>query len=48
MSITFKIVSHDRQLFPGDVRQDVVPEFDEFQEMMINGGRPIEQPIKGG
>ena len=41
---TFKIVSHDRQ--PPQVmygKMSVPPmSFDEFQEMMINGGRPID------
>ena len=41
---TFKIVSHDRQ--PPQVmygKMSTPPmSFDEFQQMMINGGRPIE------
>ena len=41
---TFKIVSHDRQ--PPQVmygKMSMPPmSFEEFQEMMINGGRPIE------
>ena len=41
---TFKIVSHDRQ--PPQVMYGKMSSppmsFDEFQEMMINGGRPID------
>ena len=41
---TFKIVSHDRQPPQVMYRKMSSPQmsFEEFQEMMINGGRPID------